>query len=78
MLKVTIWNAHFEIYAQKVFTASAIRMIEEAIKFTNATAEFVGVIDYVFHASSLLVTKIISFPEISSNVCQFCTCDQKR
>ena len=43
-------------------------MIEEAIKFTNATAEFVGVIDYVFHASSLLVTKIISFPEISSNV----------
>ena len=67
MLKFTIWNIHFEIYAQKVFTASAMRtsssVIEEDIMFTNARAEFVRVIDYIGH-----VNKVISFPEISSNV----------
>ena len=55
MLKVTIWNAHFEIYAQKVFTASAIRtsstVIEEDIMFTNARAEFARVIDYIYHVT---------------------------
>lgn len=41
---------------------------EEYIQYTNATADFCGVIDYIFHPTSLLLTKVLSFPTIKSNV----------
>ena len=40
----------------------------EDVMFTNATSDFIGVIDYIFHASSLCVRKVLSFPKIPSNI----------
>lgn len=37
---------------------------EEGIEYTNATADFRGVIDYIFHAQSLCLTNVISFPAL--------------